>query len=63
MEHPNELTFYVLCYYSVTFHKHAHTDRMARYKNLFEKMKTAFPNSVDAQKVLHRILDALLGKR
>lgn len=62
MAHPNELTFYVRYYYSISFQKYAYTEHMARYKNLFEKMKTAFPDSVDVQKVLHHILDTLLGE-
>lgn len=62
MAHPNELTFYVRYYYSISFQKYAYTEHMARYKNPFEKMKTAFPDSVDVQKVLHHILDTLLGE-
>ena len=50
MAHPNELTFYVRYYYSISFQKYAYTEHMARYKNLFEKMKTAFPDSVDVQR-------------
>ena len=37
MAHPNELTFYVRYYYSISFQKYAYTEHMARYKNLFEK--------------------------
>lgn len=62
MVHPNELIFYVRYYYSISFQKYAYTEHMARYKKLFEKMKTAFPDSVDVQKVMHHILDTLLGE-
>lgn len=62
MAHPDALTFYVRYNYSISFQKYAYTDHMARYKNLFEKMKTAFPDSADMQKVMHHILDTLLGE-
>ena len=62
MDHQESIQFYVRYYYSISFQKYAYTEHMARYKNLFEKMKTAFPDSVDVQKVLHHILDTLLGE-
>ncbi len=60
MECPEKLIFYVRYYYSSSFQKYACEDHMERYAALFEKMKTAFPESVDVRMVLHHILNTLL---
>ena len=62
MQHPEELTFYVRYYYSSSFQKYAYKEHIERYIGLFEKMKTAFPETVDVRAVLHHILDTLLGE-
>ena len=62
MERPRELTFYVRYYYSSSFQKYSYTAHMQRYTVLIEKMKTAFPETVDVRAVLHHILDTLLGE-
>ena len=62
MQHPEELTFYVRYYYSSSFQKYAYKEHMERYIGLFEKMKTAFPETVDVKMVMHHILDTLLGE-
>ena len=60
MERPEELIFYVRYYYSSSFQKYACREHMERYAALFERMKTAFPASVDVRMVLHHILNTLL---
>lgn len=62
MAHPKDITFYTRYYYSVSFQKYAYTEHMKRYVELFEKMKTAFPESTDIRLILHHILDTLLGQ-
>ena len=62
MAHPKDITFYTRYYYSVSFQKYAYTEHMKRYVELFEKMKTAFPESADVRLILHHILDTLLGQ-
>ena len=62
MERPQELTFYVRYYYSSSFQKYSYSAHMQRYTVLIEKMKTAFPETVDVRAVLHHILDTLLGE-
>ena len=57
-----ELTFYIRYYYFLSFQKYAYRDHMNRYAVLFDKMKTAFPDTVNARVVLHHILDTLLGE-
>lgn len=57
-----ELTFYIRYYYFLSFQKYAYRDHMNRYAVLFDKMKTAFPDTVKARVVLHHILDTLLGE-
>lgn len=62
MERPQELIFYVRYYYSYSFRKYAYADHMERYVGLIEKMKTAFPESVDVQMVMQHILRTVLGQ-
>lgn len=62
MERPEQLTFYVRYYYSSSFRKYAYDGHMKRYVVLFDKMKTAFPETVDVRMVMHHILDTLLGE-
>ena len=62
MAHPKDIIFYTRYYYSVSFQKYAYTEHMQRYVELFEKMKTAFPENTDVRLVLHHILDTLLGQ-
>lgn len=62
MARPRELTFYIRYYYFLSFQKYAYRDHMNRYAVLFDKMKTAFPDTVSARVVLHHILDTLLGE-
>ncbi len=62
MAHPKEITFYVRYYYSSSFQKYACAEHMRRYIGLFDKMKTAFPDTVDVKTVLHHILDTLLSE-
>lgn len=60
MAHPKDITFYVRYYYSSSFQKYAYREHMERYVGLFDKLKTAFPDTVDVKTVLHHILDTLL---
>lgn len=60
MAHPKDTTFFIHYYYSVSFQKYAYEEHIERYVGLFEKMKTAFPESTDVRLVLHHILDTLL---
>lgn len=60
MVHPKDTAFFIHYYYSVSFQKYAYKAHMERYIGLFEKMKTAFPESADVRLVLHHILDTLL---
>ncbi len=62
MERPQELIFYVRYYYSSSFVKYSNADHIRRFSALFEKMKTAFPETVDVKMVMHHILDTLLGE-
>lgn len=62
MTHPKDITFYIRYYYSSSFQKYACAEHMNRYADLFEKMKSAFPESTDVRLVLHHILDTLLGE-
>lgn len=62
MERRQPLVFYVRYYYSSSFQKYAYAAHMRRYAVLIEKMKTAFPETVDVRAVLHHILDTLLGE-
>ena len=58
--HPENTAFFIHYYYSVSFTKYAYDEHIKRYVGLFEKMKTAFPESTDVRLVLHHILDTLL---
>lgn len=60
MQRPKELTFYMHYYYSSSFSKYSQKDHFKRYTELFEKMKTAFPDTVDVKLVMHHILNTLL---
>lgn len=60
MAHPKYTAFFIHYYYSVSFQKYAYEEHIERYVGLFEKMKTAFPESTDVRLVLHHILDTLL---
>lgn len=53
--------FYVRYYYSLSFQKYSYEKHMLRYAGLLEKMKPAFPETVDVKAIMHHILDALLG--
>ena len=53
--------FYVRYYYSSSFQKYSYAEHMQRYAGLIEKMKPAFPETVDVKAILHHILDTLLG--
>ena len=62
MQRPKELTFYVHYYYSSSFARYSQEDHLNRYTELFEKMKTAFPDTVDVKLVMHHILNTLLAE-
>lgn len=62
MKRPQELTFYVHYYYSASFAKYSQVEHVKRYAGLFEKVKPAFPDTVDAELVLHHIFNTLLGE-
>ena len=62
MAHPKDIIFYVRYYYSSSFQEYACAKHMERYRALFEKMKSAFPENTDVRLVLHHILDTLLGE-
>lgn len=62
MAHPAAAVFYTCYYYSVSFQKYSRDEHMARYAELFGKMKTAFPQNTDVRLVLHHVLDTLLSE-
>lgn len=62
MKRPQELTFYVHYYYSSSFAKYSQVEHVKRYAGLFEKVKPAFPDTVDVDLVLHHIFNTLLGE-
>ncbi len=60
MTRPQELIFYVRYYYSYSFRQYSYADHIERYAGLVEKMRPAFPESVDVRMLLHYILDTIL---
>ncbi len=62
MAHPDELIFYVRYYYSFSYLTYSKEAHIKRFSTLFEKMKTAFPETMDVRMVLHHLLDTLLGE-
>ncbi len=60
MARPQELIFYVRYYYSYSFQQYSYADHIERYAGLVEKMRPAFPESVDVRMLLHYILDTIL---
>lgn len=62
INHRQEIVFYIRYYYSLSFQKYAYEDHIERYRDLLEKMRTAFPKTADVRLVMHHILDTLLGE-
>lgn len=60
MAHPDDITFYIRYYYSSSFRKYSLAEHMKRYAALFEKMRTAFPETTDVSLVLRHVLNTLL---
>ena len=62
MARQSELLFYIRYYYSISFQKYSKEAHIRRFAPLFEKMKTAFPETADVRMVMHHILDTLLDE-
>lgn len=61
LKSPEHLLFYVRYYYSSSFQKYAYADHMERYSVVLEKMRDAFPETVDVGAIMRYVLDTLLG--
>lgn len=61
MSCPERVIFYIRYYYSSSFQKYAYADHMDRYAIVLEKMRSAFPDTVDVGAIMRYVFDTLLG--
>lgn len=62
LENPDRLLFYVRYYCSSSFKKYSYDTHRKRFAVLIEKMKPACRADVNAETVLHHLLDTLLDQ-
>lgn len=58
---PDVCRFYVRYYYSTYFKQQAFNEHLVICETLIDKVKNAFPNNVNAEMLLHHILETMLS--